>query len=741
MTQPDHKLFRKLSEQFSLIRLKGKVPIEKGWEKYCELKRSFNEIGFQPGDNAGIACGPASGLIVLDVDSWPKFEESGRKIEPSFSVKTGGKGTHFYFRYPTNGTVYENRARKSEGFDIRALGGQVVAPGSIHPDTGKPYRIVDLIDTPIAAAPQWLLDLAEKKEKPASQPANQASQWDGDIDRLPISPETKQLIKEPIPVGGRSEAIMSVLNALVWANLSDSDIFSIFESYPIGEKYLEKGRSGHRWLQPQIDKARSFVVDKADDRPPLRAIDGGKAHQLEEAPPWVTEEPVVKPKFYRLTEIGNAERLVDLHGQYLRYCYLWEKWLVWDKTRWAMDTRGRIKRKAKDTIRRIYEEAGKVADEDKRKAIAKHAMNSERDAKIKAMLSLAESEPGIPVIPDELDVNPWLLNCLNGTLDLRTGELREHRREDLITKRIPVAYDPQALCPKWDGFLDRIMDGNENLIFFLQRAVGYSLTGNTGEQCLFFCYGTGANGKSTFLDTILTMVGDYGRKTDFATFLVARQDSIRNDIARLKGARFVPAIEVGDGKKLAEIIVKELTGGDTITARFLFKEFFEFKPQFKIWLAANHKPLIYGTDWAIWRRIRLIPFNVTIPEDERDPDLAGKLAEELPGILAWAVRGCLEWWENGLNPPQEVIQATDEYRDEMDVLSGFIDECCIINTIVKATAKDLYEAYEAWCEDNGESPIKKRTFGSKLKEKGFAPAKSGGKRMWRGVGLKVPEEK
>jgi putative DNA primase/helicase len=728
MMQPDHELFRKLSEQFSLIRLKGKVPIEKGWEKYCEVKRPFDEIGFRPGDNAGIACGPASGVIVLDVDNWPKFAKSKREIERSFSVKTGGNGTHIYYLYPENGKVYECRSRKKEGFDVRASGGQVVAPGSIHPESGRSYRIEKMsANIPIASAPQWLLNLTEKKMAPPPPP-EQKFHWSGDIDRLPISPETKQLIKEPIPVGGRSEPIMSVLNALVWANLSDSDILSIFETYAIGEKYREKG-GGHRWLQPQIDKARSYVVERAEDRPPLKAIDGGKAH---------LEEPRVK--IYNLTEMGNAERLVDLHGRDLRYCYLWEKWLVWDKTRWAIDTRGKIKRKAKDTIRHIYKEAAKVTDENQRKAIAKHAMSSERDAKIKAMLSLAESEPAIPVVPDELDVNPWLLNCLNGTLDLRTGELREHRREDLITKRVPVKYDPQAVCPRWDGFLDRIMDSNENLIFFLQRAVGYSLTGNTGEQCFFFAYGTGANGKSTFLDTILTMLGDYGRKTDFNTFLVSRQETIRNDIARLKGARFVPAIEVGDGKKLAEIIVKELTGGDTVTARFLFKEFFEFKPQFKIWLAANHKPLIYGTDWAIWRRIRLIPFNVTIPEDERDPDLTEKLAEELPGILAWAVRGCLEWQETGLNPPQEVIQATQAYRDEMDILGDFISQCCIVNPSVKAFGKDIYARYEEFCAENGEEQISKTLFGKKMKERGFMPDRTARKRIWRGIGLKVPEK-
>lgn len=275
--QPDHGLFRVLSRDFSLIRLKGKVPVEKGWQQYCEHKRDFDEIEFQPGDNAGIACGPASGLIVLDVDNWDLFKSGNYKVNhTTLTVRTGGGGTHYYYSYPDNGKTYECRSRKAEGFDVRAMGGQVVATGSIHPDTGKPYLIID--DLPIAPAPQWLLDLAVKEPRRETLPPQDKTPWQGDIDSLPISPETKRLITDPPPVGARSEAIMSVLNALVWANLSDSDIFSIFETYAIGQKYREKGTSSQRWLQPQIDKARSYVTERAEDIPP-RVTNSGQAKQ------------------------------------------------------------------------------------------------------------------------------------------------------------------------------------------------------------------------------------------------------------------------------------------------------------------------------------------------------------------------------------------------------------------------------------------------------------------------------
>lgn len=258
------------------------------------------------------------------------------------------------------------------------------------------------------------------------------------------------------------------------------------------------------------------------------------------------------------TDLGNAMRLVRLHGKNIRYCHAWRKWLIWDGKRWKIDDRGRIKRKAKDTVFKIYRELEKCPDKKSRERLFKHAMKSEDNQRIKAMLSLAESEPGIPVVPNELDKNPWVLNCEDGTLDLRTGILNGHSKDDLITKICPVFYSEDAQCPKWLEFLNTVMEHNQDLLDFIQRAVGYSLTGMTKEQCLFFLYGTGANGKSTFLEVILAMLNDYARQADFSTFLVKYSDSIRNDIARLKGARFISAIEASEGKRLAEGIVTDL---------------------------------------------------------------------------------------------------------------------------------------------------------------------------------------
>ncbi len=435
------------------------------------------------------------------------------------------------------------------------------------------------------------------------------------------------------------------------------------------------------------------------------------------------------------TDWGNAKRLVRLHGQDLRYCHLWGKWLVWDGRRWDKDSTAAVVRCAKDAVRNIYLEAAEELDEKRQKALAEHAIRSAAERKISAMISLAASEPGIPVLPDQLDADPWLLNCLNGTLDLRTGELRPHKREDLITRVLPITYDPTATCPKWEAFLNRIMAGNQNLIRFIQRAVGYSLTGDVSEQVFFMCYGTGANGKTVFLRTLLALLGEYGRPVD-PELLMAHTGEVHPTIrADLMGARLAVAIETEEGRRLNETLTKWLTGGDKLKARFMRQDFFEFEPTHKIWVATNHKPVIRGTDHAIWRRIRLIPFNVTIPAEEQDTRLPEKLREELPGILAWAVRGCLEWQKHGLGVPEEVKNATEGYRAEMDIIAQFLEEACIIDPVAKARASDLYRSYTTWCEENGEHPLSQKNFGMRLTERGFRREVSNSVRWWRGIGL------
>lgn len=440
-------------------------------------------------------------------------------------------------------------------------------------------------------------------------------------------------------------------------------------------------------------------------------------------------------KIYNLTDLGNAERMADMFKDEIRYCHAWRSWLIWDGVRWMIDKTNQINQKAKQAVRSIYQEASAEVDSSDRKPIAKHAAQSEADYRLKAMINLCASEQGIGIAPDELDSNIWLLTCLNGTLDLMTGQLLPHDPKHLITKLVPVVYDPRATCHVWDAFLNRIMAGNDDLIQFLQRAIGYSLTGDTGEQCFFILYGSGANGKSTFLSAISSIMADYSMQTPTETLLVRKTGGITNDVARLKGARFVTASEAEADQRLAEGLIKQMTGQDVISARFLYQELFDFTPTHKIFLATNHKPDVRGNDPAIWRRIKLVPFEVAIPEPERDRKLLSKLAKEQAGILAWAVRGCLDWGVQGLGEPEEVKAATNEYKCEMDFMSMFFSDCCCIEDRAKSTAKELYEAYTAWCSETGEEPLKQRGFGIKLKDKGFKHFRTGDRRWWRGIKL------
>jgi putative DNA primase/helicase len=319
----------------------------------------------------------------------------------------------------------------------------------------------------------------------------------------------------------------------------------------------------------------------------------------------------------------------------------------------------------KDTVRAMFATAGQMDDAKQRQALASHALKSESARAIHSALDLAQSEAKIVVHTDSLDTDPLLLNVNTGTIDLRTGHQHPHDRGDLITKLAPIDYDPHAKAPAWQAFLDRVLEGDQALAELLRRAVGYSLTGTTGEQVLFILHGAGANGKSTFLEILRALHGDYGQQAP-PELLVDRRNIIPNDVARLPGVRCLAAAESGEGGRLNESLVKSLTGGDTVAARFMRGEWFEFTPQFTPWLATNHKPTIRGTDEGIWRRIRLIPFNVTIPPDQRDPDLPAKLRAELPGILNWALEGCLAWQADGLTNPAAVEEATAEYRAEQD---------------------------------------------------------------------------
>jgi putative DNA primase/helicase len=445
--------------------------------------------------------------------------------------------------------------------------------------------------------------------------------------------------------------------------------------------------------------------------------------------------PSPKPhREFRLTDSGNAERFAAQHGDDVRYVYSWHKWLVWDGKRWRGDAMAAVEQLAKATVRRMYQDAGTLIDDRARQELGTYARKSESAASRTNMVRLARSEPPIPIEPDALDTNPWLLNCENGTLDLKTGKLREHRRQDFLTKLAPVVYDSSAAAPGWQSFLDRIFAEDAEMIHFVQRLLGYCITGHVGEQVLPILYGTGANGKSTLIETVMAALGpDYSAKAP-RDLLLAKRNAHPTELTVLHGRRLVVASETEDGGRLAEAVVKESTGGDTITARRMKEDFWQFKPTHKFLLATNHRPEVRGTDNAIWRRLLLIPFDVTIPPEERDKDLPEKLKAELPGILRWCVEGCLKWKRSSLCSPGNVLAATNTYRAEQDPLQGFLQECCIVEPDAGAPATDLFTAYQKW---SGNKAMKQKRFGQALTEQRMGSKRVHG-RTWRtGVGLLV----
>ncbi len=729
-----------------------KRPVITGWPAFRlraeDLHKYFgNGRGAQ---NIGVILGVPTGLTDVDVDdwatllTWPFFAPAtdmiwGREGKPASHhcyiadrpVKTRKYSDPVNPKEPkrVGACLVERRGVKPDG----TTGAQSVAPGSIHAGTGQAVRYEpgkDGLPSHVKA------DELERAVALAAASALLARHWpaEGSGGHRALLALAGTLRKASWNITDTTRFCTAVLTAAgrdaVELEKVGSNVRSTFDRGAAGGtitgahgliELVESGKkvvnTALKWLE--VQDSATF---------PHGLVGGLSTRSAPAALPDLGQHPY--------NDFGNGQRFVALYGDTMRYCHTAKNWVHWVGTHWSWDEVGEARKNAQSTIIEFGKQALTGGDAAAAK-FASACLNSNRVSNL-----LREAEPHLAVTRAELDRDPFLFNCATGTIDLRTGALREHRRADYITLLSPVSYDPDAHSELWEKALDQWTD-NKELRSFLQRAAGYSLTGSTAEEVLFFVHGPAAAGKSTFLEALKAVLGPFAKTADFESFIQQKNSNIRNDIAELAGRRMVLSIEVDEGKRLAEGLVKQVTGGDTIRARYLYQESFEFAPQFKLWLAANHAPKVSDDDSAMWRRILRVPFEHVIEKKDRDPKVKARMKDTNdvgPAILAWAVEGCLQWQRDGLNIPDVVAKATEEYRQDQDPLKDFFDQCCVFGDALQVTTARLREVYEPWCRNNGDRPLGSREFNERLRRRGCAETnkiKVLGKdqRGWKGIGI------
>lgn len=634
------------------------------------------------------------------------------------------------------GTLPEGRRKAkndSGGFEMYENGRFFVVTGNYCSEYGY---INDCTESVKPLHSKYLGKAAEPKPNRQNITANLNSV--DDIVRAACSAKNGSLFKalysgDFSAYASQSEADMAFCNMLAfWCGCDSEKMDAIFRQSGLMRDKWDRKQSGTTYGVITLQKAisgcsQTYNPKKQNDY--SISIGNGKVIQT------VDEE---KMRAYTFDDMGNAERFVDLFGENVRYCYTEKKWYFYNSMRWSVDNLGVILRMADKCVEamkaeaKLYLQADEESGGDMAKAFEKHMKSSRSNKSKKAMLN--EIEHHLPILPLQMDRYKMALNTPSGIINLKNGDVKAHNPEYYFTKITSVDCAEAADCPRWLAFLDDIFAGDKDLIRYIQKAVGYSLTGSTAEQCAFFLYGTGRNGKSTFIDVIRDVFGDYAANIQPETIMVksSQSNAINSDIARLKGARLVTSVEPNEGVRLNEGLLKQLTGDDTVTARKLYSEEFEFKPEFKLWMATNHKPIIRGTDTGIWRRIHMIPFDVQIPEDKVDKNLTHKLKAEMTAIFKWCIDGCLMWQREGLQMPVAVLKSVREYRREMDVISAFIEDKCTLEGAVQAST--LYAAYVSWADSNNEYCMSNTKFSTELAKR-FEKVRGKNYNFFNGISL------
>jgi putative DNA primase/helicase len=659
---------------------KNKIPVIGRWQERATTdEQTIRLWAAQYRDcNWGIATGQKSGIVVVDIDpksggdaSWNYLIGEHGDIKTPM-VRTGSGGLHYYFRYPQKIEIRNSSGRVGRGIDVRGEGGQVVAPGSLHPNGNVYEWIVTPEQAQLADLPKWLLELIK------SEPG----------DFTPVGGHLER--------GNRNDSIYHAALALARQGVQQEFVMS----------------SVMKWLQ---DEGQSDM----DEDEVLTTIESAFA-TAKKRPIEVNDR----------SDTLNAELLISTYGQDLIYVS-GIGWFHWNGKVWEQDLDdavvaqlfiGCMKALRDDAARKIASATDKNAAREAA-VLAQWAVRSMSAGAIKSAIEIASTFGQVRRRPEDIDgINTlWLLNCNNGTIDLKTGQLREHRKTDFITKMVPIDYDPAAKAPFWEETLALIFEGHPELVTYMQRALGYSITASQDERCFFICWGeSGANGKSTILETIQDIVGPgYSQMSDMVVITSQITDNrVSSSLAKLQGARFVSMNEAEENQRLSEALVKQITGGDTVQACYKYKNPFEYRPVFKLWVRTNERPIIRSQTNAIWDRVKLIPFDKSIPKDRRLPrsEVDVRLRAEAGGILTWLVNGCIAWLQHGLEDPEIVKAAVQGYRTDSDVVKQFAEECMESGTSVRVKTADVYQAFVAWCKEGGERYIMTKTrFTQRLK--------------------------
>ena len=640
----------------------SKIPVIQQWTRKASNNPSVVSAWANsfPECNWGLATGEKSGVVVIDIDprhggdiQWKRLTIN-KNIDTA-TCATGGGGMHYYFEIPEGVTINNAVLSSHPGIDIRGNGGQAVIPPSVH-ESGTRYAWTKPPwITPPALLPDWLLRIILD--------ANAGTKIGGELVK---GERNNSLFHEALMLARQgAEREFTIITLKTWRdqqseNFSDSEIETLVDS---AYKRIDKEKA----------KSNSSMMEK--------------------------------------TDADNADRFIQLYGDNLRYAG-GIGWIEWSDGRWAVDDdNAGVTTLAIESMKMLRDEALQDArkPEQFKEALAraKWAMSSLNAGRLRSTIELAKANDKIRVEPNDLDSrnSRHLLNVKNGVVNLKTGELLPHDPDLLLTKIIDVEYKPNAPCPFWMKTLNLAFNNNTDLVDYMRRAVGYSITGSTAEQCLFICWGEeGNNGKSTILEALQRLLGDYGAMSDMKVITSSETDNrVASSLAKLPGVRLVSMNEAEENQRMSESLVKQITGGDTIQACKKFKEPFEFSPVFKLWIRTNEKPIIRSVGEAIWRRIRLIPFEIPIPPDARmSRDIVDDTIDnEAEGVLAWAVKGAIEWYAHGLQDPKDVTAATAGYRSEMDVVEAFFDECVVEEQGARVARGDLYQTFSRWCKENG----------------------------------------